>query len=112
MRLFSLFVAMLLLAGCATAPATQNAKESAGTSDVAQWATTIQNDLRHVLPDTVKVEGDFNVTFNFHGDGGRSSDVSQTNSGSTTATQAATATQTPTSSTSTTPSVTVTPTGN
>ena len=111
-QLFALALAAALLAGCASAPATQNAKESAGRSRVDQAATTVQNDLRNLLPKTMQIEspGSVNFTFNFHGNE-RSSDISQTNSGSTTATQSASATQTPTSSTETTPSATVTPTG-
>lgn len=78
-------VALILLAGCNTLPATQTAKDEAGRSEVTQKAESTQNDLRHLLPRNMKIEspGEVRFTFNFYGNE-RSSDISQSNQGSTT----------------------------
>lgn len=83
-----LLVVSLMLGACATAPAQQKSAEESGRSDVRQDARTIQNDLRNLLPKTMTIEspGEVSFVFNFYGNE-RSSDISQTNSGSTTATQ-------------------------
>lgn len=91
---------LVMLTGCQSLPADQSAKDEAGRSEVTQSATTVQNDLRHLLPKNMKIDspGAVNFTFNFYGNE-RSSDVAQTNSGSTTTETAKTQgqTQTPTS---------------
>ena len=99
------------LASCNTLPVEQASKESAGRSKVDQAATTIQNDLRDLLPKSMKIEspGSVSFIFNFYGNE-RSSDISQTNSGSTTSEMASTQGTTATPTASPTTNVTV-PTG-
>lgn len=88
------------LVGCQSLPADQSAKDEAGRSEVTQRADSTQNDLRNLLPRSMKIEspGAVTFTFNFYGNE-RSSDIAQTNSGSTTTETAKTQgqTQTPTS---------------